>query len=433
MKRNDFTGTGKVFGFTLRQLVTNRANLISLLITGLIMILMFPAMTLLEGAGNDDSVPVDAPASEWVMHLPSKIILTDETGLSINLAKNDYADTPVESAVLTNDTYAESVDILENEAWVHLYQTENGYFVDVYGSSEVTDPLAAHAIEMLDSARYEGIDGLDVVNAPYNVSSETVEDFENSDESDGMGAYYVQLIYSILVMVVSLYASSYIVQTVVEEKTSRLVETLMISVRPLALILGKILAVMIYVFAMMAFYGICGVLSNVISRTLLGGGSPGELLGSMGIPLAELNINPGTVAVAVFSLLLGYMTYSLLSGMTGAGCSEPEDMQSANSTSLMIIMGCYMIALITSMAGSPVVAVVTSLIPMISIFCAPIQFMMGNIGMGVLVTAWILQFCVIALLAVMCAKIYEELIIYKGKRLTFGQIVKMAMRKEACR
>jgi len=151
----------------------------------------------------------------------------------------------------------------------------------------------------------------------------------------------------------------------------------------------------------------------------------------MGLPLAELNINPATIAVAVFSLLLGYMTYSLLSGMTGAGCSEPEDIQAANSTSMMIIMGCYMIALFTSMMGSRTAAIVTSLLPMISVFCAPVQFMMGNISVGILAAAWILQIGVIILLALMCAKIYEELIIYRGKRLTFMQIVKMAIGKGA--
>jgi len=188
---------------------------------------------------------------------------------------------------------------------------------------------------------------------------------------------------------------------------------------------------MVYVFGMMSVYALCGVLSNLINRKFLGGGSPTDVLGSLGVPLAELSINPGTVAAAVFSLLLGYMTYALLSGMSGAGCSEPEDVQSANSTSIMIVMGCYMIALITSMMESQAVAVVTSLIPMVSVFCAPVQFMMGNIGAGVLVIAWILQIGVILILAAMCAKIYEELIIYRGKRLTFTQIVKIALRKEA--
>ena len=433
MKRNDFAGTGKVFGFTLRQLVMNRANLISLLITGVIMVLMFPAMTFLEGIGSDGPSTAEPPEGEWVMQLPDKIYFTDETDLGVNPAQYDYAEIPVEYIELTNETYADTVNSDANEAWVHLYQGETGYFVDVYAQPDVTDPLAAHITDLLDQARYTGMDGIDVLNAPYSISSSSLDEYEDPDETDGMGAYYVQLIYSILVMLVSLYAASYIVQSVVEEKTSRLVETLMISVRPLALILGKILAVMVYVFGMMAFYGLCGMLSNFINRVFLDGGSPGEMLADMGIPLAELNINPGTVAVAVFSLLLGYMTYSLLSGMTGAGCSEPEDMQSANSTSMMIIMGCYMAALFTSMAGSPAVAVVTSLIPMLSIFCAPVQFMMGNIGAGVLVIAWILQIAVIGLLAVMCAKIYEELIIYKGKRLTFMQIVKMALRKEARR
>jgi len=429
--RNSFAGTGKVFGFTLRQLVFNRANLISLMITGLIMILMFPAMNLLHHDGNSSESTVDIPYGEFELYLPAKIILTDETGLGVNPAQNDYADVPIEYASLTNDTYEKSVNIEENEAWIYLYQNAEGYFIDVYASSEITDPLAAHMAEMLEIARMQGMEGLEILNAPYSITADSMENYGILDESGGMGAYTVQLIYSILVMLVSIYAAAYIVQSVVEEKTSRLVETLMISVRPLALILGKILAVMVYVFGMMAFYGICGVISNLINRTLFSGESPGEMLTSMGLPLAELNINPATIAVAVFSLLLGYMTYSLLSGMTGAGCSEPEDIQAANSTSMMIIMGCYMIALFTSMMGSRTAAIVTSLLPMISVFCAPVQFMMGNISVGILAAAWILQIGVIILLALMCAKIYEELIIYRGKRLTFMQIVKMAIGKGA--
>ena len=428
MKRNDFTGTGKVFAFTLRQLVVNRANLISLLISAVMILVMFPAMSLIGGADSDE--PVMEPSTETEILLPSRLYLTDETGLSPVIAAGDYAEVPVETVQLTNDTYESAVSIADNEAWLHLYLTADGYLIDVYAPDGIGDPLGSHAEWQLDEARIAQSKGVDVLTSSYDVSGYSVSEYENPNTDDEMGAYFVQLIYSILVMLVSMFAAAFIVQSVVEEKTSRLVETLMISVRPLALILGKILAVMTYVFGMMAVYALCGVISNLINRKLLGGGSPGELLNSMGVPLAELNINPGTVAAAVFSLFLGYLTYSLLSGMTGAGCSEPEDIQSANSTSIMIVMGCYMIALFTSMAESQTVAVVTSLIPMVSVFCAPVQFMMGSIGAGVLVIAWILQLAVIALLAGMCAKIYEELIIYRGKRLTFPQIVRMALGKE---
>ncbi len=426
MKRSDFTGTGKVFAFTLRQLVKNRANLISLLISAVLMLVMFPAISLFGGASGEP----DTADPDFILHLPTKIYLTDETGLNPGIAQGDYAAIPVVTADFTVENYADAVDLEAGEAWLHLYLTADGYVIDVYAQDDAVDSLASHAAEMLDLARLAGMDGLDVLNSPYSIDTYTVDEYENPGD-DGMGAYFVQLFYSIVVMLVSMFAAAYIVQAVVEEKTSRLVETLMISVRPLALILGKILAVMVYVFGMMSVYVLCGVLSNFFNRRFLNGGSPTDLLGSMGIPLAELSINPGTVAAAVFSLLLGYMTYALLSGMTGAGCSEPEDVQSANSTSIMIVMGCYMIALFTSMMESQTVAVVTSLIPMVSVFCAPVQFMMGNIGTGVLVAAWILQIGVIVLLAAMCAKIYKELIIYRGKRLTFTQIVKIAMRKEA--
>ena len=205
MKRNDFAGTGKVFGFTLRQLVMNRANLISLLITGVIMVLMFPAMTFLKGVGSDGPSTAEPPEGEWVMQLPDKIYFTDETDLGVNPAQYDYAEIPVKYIELTNETYADTVNSDANEAWVHLYQGETGYFVDVYAQPDVTDPLAAHITDLLDQARYTGMDGIDVLNAPYSISSSSLDEYEDPDETDGMGAYYVQLIYSILsVMMVTL-------------------------------------------------------------------------------------------------------------------------------------------------------------------------------------------------------------------------------------
>ena len=60
---------------------------------------------------------------------------------------------------------------------------------------------------------------------------------------------------SILVMFISVLASSYIVRSVTEEKVSRLAETLIVSVDPFALALGKILAVLSYVGDQLVFVG----------------------------------------------------------------------------------------------------------------------------------------------------------------------------------
>ena len=55
--------------------------------------------------------------------------------------------------------------------------------------------------------------------------------------------------YTMAVMFLCVFSSSFIVRSVVEEKASKLVEVLMLSVRPLALILGKILAMAVTAFS----------------------------------------------------------------------------------------------------------------------------------------------------------------------------------------
>ena len=81
------------------------------------------------------------------------------------------------------------------------------------------------------------------------MQSQSAEEYFASDqEANWETGYWTQMIYSILVLMVSIFSVSYIVRAVVEEKSSKLVETLLVSIRPLALILGKILAVMACVF-----------------------------------------------------------------------------------------------------------------------------------------------------------------------------------------
>ncbi|MGN1346702.1 MAG: hypothetical protein ACI4V1_07945, partial [Eubacteriales bacterium] len=119
-----------------------------------------------------------------------------------------------------------------------------------------------------------------------------------------------------------------------------------------------------------------------------------------------------------------------IAGLSGTSCSAMEDLQAANSTSITILMLCYVIACFTSAAGNPVVNTVTSILPMLSIFCAPVQYMTGNIGFGVLAVSWILQAAVVVALALLCAKIYADLIIYSGKPLGLRALFRMARAKK---
>ncbi|MGN1410064.1 MAG: ABC transporter permease [Eubacteriales bacterium] len=418
LTKNDFKGTATVYRFTVKQLFKNKANIISAVITMAILVLLIPGINILNSRGQNFGSSISTSETET----PETIFFLNQTEYDIDLASAFPFSSVIENSSNPDCGYGEvSVSVYYNDE-------SKSYAIDVTDPSGNGSSVAIAVSDALETARNEKIGAPAVMSHTINHGS--ISDYTEQDGEFSMGGYYLQLIYTILVMIVSLYAAAYIVQSVVEEKTSKLVETLMISVKPLALILGKILAVMTFVFGLLIANLAAALVGNVISSVFLGGEGLTAMLEGLGITLSDLRLDPVALIAAVISLLLGYMTYSLIAGMSGAGCSEQEDIQSANSASVMIVMLCYAAALILTNFQSPVVKTVISLIPMLSIFCAPVQYMLGGIGLPVLIISWVLQLAVIALLAVLCAKIYEDLIIYRGKKIGFGEMIKMALNKK---
>ena len=140
-------------------------------------------------------------------------------------------------------------------------------------------------------------------------------------------------------------------------------------------------------------------------------------------------VMPGPVQIIaiIISFALACLTFSLLAGLCGAGCSTQEDVNSAMGTPMMLIMGCYFIAIVTSALNNKAVNVIVSVFPLVSCFCGPVQFMRGKIGIVHLVIAWLAQAAVIWLLVQLTAKVYSDLIVYKGSRRKFMDIVRMAL------
>ena len=256
----------------------------------------------------------------------------------------------------------------------------------------------------------------------------TMDAFTSRDDVSFDARYAIQYGYSILVMIVCLFSCTYIVRSIVEEKSSKLVESLMVSVKSEALILGKILAVMTFIFAMIAALIIGFGLSYVVTGMFMDTSVIGESLASMGITSDLLTIGPGLIVIALISLLLAYMIFALISALNGAGCSNMEDVEAANTTAVMVVMAGYLVSVIgTSFGSDP--SLFLSLCPIVSAFSAPIYYVIGDIGLGVLIASWIIQIACILLIHKVSSKVYDSLIMYKGSRLKTGQILAMAGRK----
>ncbi len=438
LSKQDFQGTGKIFSFTLRQMIKNKGNLISVIIMVLMAMISVPAMTLFGGGG----VLTEERQT-------TAIYVLDETESDIEWTKlEEYEPYFSGIPVFLAELEADEASLNENEVLLQIRQETavSGYEVVIVRVSEDTpnnmevELLLSAANRMLDEIRYEvfGIsqEQLDIFYADYSIKTQTLEEYlhpvneeisENETEVGFDARYALQLMYSVLVMMLSVMSISYIVRAVVEEKASKLVELLMVSVRPLALIVGKILAAMAFVFGMFALiiggYG----LSYFVTGRFLDVSAVGGTLSSLGISsdlFAGLSI-PAILGI-VISLLTGYMTFSIIAGLFASGCSSTSEMDAATMPPTMIILVGYIASCAASgFEGGPAV-IALSLCPVVSVFCAPVQYLIGNINFAVLTVAWILQLVIVVILALFCAKIYNELIIHKGGRVGMKEMLAMA-------
>lgn len=282
--------------------------------------------------------------------------------------------------------------------------------------------IAMFAIPVLSF--FMGSGNSDGIN--FYTSVMTMEDFLNRDAVDSDARYTVQYAYSIIVMIVCIFSTTYIVRAILEEKTSKLVETLMVSVRSDDMILGKILAVITFVFSMVLSAVAAFALSYLITGIFRDVSFVREKLDAAGITSELFHVGPDVIFIVIFSALLACVALSLIAALSGAGCSSMEDMESANMSATMIILVCYMATVIIAPFGNGA-AVFMSLCPFLSCFAAPAYYITGDIGMGILAASWTIQAACIFIIYKLSGKVYDSLIIYKGTRLKMRTILGMAV------
>jgi ABC-2 type transport system permease protein len=205
-----------------------------------------------------------------------------------------------------------------------------------------------------------------------------------------------------------------VARSVVEEKTSRIFEVLLSTVRPQALMAGKLLGVGAAGLTQMAIWFL--LVSTIV------GTSAGASLGSGG--LAAFGIHPQQLFFLAAYFLLGFFFYSAIAAAVGASVSSEQEIQQFS----MVIVAPLTVGmvLISYIVGNPTAlpVVLLSLFPP----CAPIvMFLRMSSQMP---PAWqIALSMVLMLLSIRAAiwvasRIYRVGILMYGKRATLPEILR---------
>ncbi len=460
MKKSDYIGWQEVFRFSLEQGMKAKAYIGFLIIMGVVLLLSQPVTAFINSRDKEEEA-YHCEVTEFTIY--------DEVGLPIDytksLAGEGFEDVKIN--VAPTMSFDNHVKLLEDkskdkesqkskELIVHMVYEEAGYFnltfvkasnaaIKDEDSKKLVDTFKTYFDEERINAIQVTQEQMDFLNRPVDTKfefvTETGEAIPEKEKNEAISMEeYMLLLFGIMgvTMIVALSGGN-IATSVVTEKSTRVVEYLMINVRPMALIIGKIFAALLMVLIQFAVMGISYVISGLLKMLLFGGeigmsvstGAMGEDVEVSAILKLLSGISFGEILVAVVVILCGVMFYCILAGLAGASVSKQEELAEGMKTyNMLSIVGSYLaiaVCVVMVTGGDNQLFVnICGLIPIAAPFVVPVCVLLDKIPMSIALISMGILLVTTGFLFSFTAKVYESMIFYNGKVLKLKDILQIA-------
>ena len=445
-------GWKSVFSFTFVQTAKSKAFKVSSVI---IVTLVF-AMALLAGVlpaligsnatSDDGDVTVDGKSPVNTVYFSDTTGLTSGKdyegflsgiGVKINDCGKD-ADIPSFTEKVKNESKSLLITIKENKSGYDIYASRPG---DDSVSSGIANDFGEIIKSIFDSVRLSRAGLTDEQITAVNKTVSVYQSVAGEPTENDFG-YVVKMVLPmlsslVLFMLIFIYGQM-VAQSIAQEKTSKVMELLLTSVRPLAVIIGKILAMgslALIQFLMIIASGALGiVVSTPLSSSIIGsseetGTVTSQLMTEVGNALG--GFSPIVILLIIVVFIVGFIFFALIAGLIGATVSRMEDLNAAmQPMAIIVVLGFYLAYFPSSMGGEAnTMALISYYLPISSPFSVPSALLTGAMDIPQALLA-VLVLCVFAvLMALLVARVYEQVILHTGNRLKISDIIGLAKNK----
>lgn len=416
-----------VYLFTLKQCAKGKGFIVSVIIIPLIICLIGIAVSVFSAGADKETDESDSTLE--------RLYITNESDITyMNFDYFGLTECIVGESVPKDEKKALNVIIKNSEE----ADEENGYIVNVNVPewSELTEDdaegIVGYMADYVDKLKKVSVLAADSNNAGKEpelmmvLNPVNVEYVSEGDENSNMGAslFYMlgpMLIVFILYFMCLSYGQS-IGKSVISEKVSKLIEMLLITVKPTELISGKILAMATYAIIQMGMW-ILGLVSGI---------GIGHLIAKMINPdytniIFEIikimqESNDGTafsllaVVLSILTLFLGFLFMCVFAGLVSSPVSKAEELSSGFAIYQIVIVISFFVAYFLPMGGKidPIIDKVIHIIPFTAVFMLPGDILVGKISPASgLLYVGILIVCTV-LMALYTSKVYKAQIFYNG-------------------
>lgn len=449
MNKKDYTGWQDVFRFAFVQGAKSTSYTGSLIIMSLIIFALIVGM---NWYNNRDEKQLGSTQVQ-------KLSVYNESGIPFEFGEFARGERYGGMTIVSDPEidYDQAVEAMEKsketcaELLVNIRMEEARGFVltfvkasDSEFSDEDLDALTVDFANFFDEIRVEAIqvtpEQKAILDLPVTYGTERVAldeegqivvDEEELSDSLSLTEYSFFLGCIMVVMMTINLAGAQIANGIVTEKSTRVIEYLMINVRPLALIVGKILAAILLVLIQLGGMGIAYVAGSLVSQTFFG--TKEEVSGNMGEEILDLlsGITAGELLIVLVCIVLGILFFGILAGLAGASVSKLEELAEGMKTYQMIlVISTYagMGILIAEMTGKLQESILNLLcmIPVTAPFVLPGNIILGKVPMWAALVGVGLLLVLTVLLFRFTANVYESMIFYNGNVLKLKDIIAIA-------
>lgn len=229
----------------------------------------------------------------------------------------------------------------------------------------------------------------------------------SGSEEDSMASLLTGLMGIMLVVFTVMLFAANIGGRVTEEKSSRVVEIILATVRPMAFLAGKVIGNVIFGF--------------LATALLLGVGVAAMALAGL---TDGVSVDWSIVPVLLVAWLLGMLFFGSLYAAAGAMVQRTEDLQSTQMPVLLLVMASMYVPLFGWHSTDTTWMQVFSWIPPFSIFTAPITYAAGDFTLGHLLASLGIAALAVVLVIWMVSRIYRASILNNGSKMGWLQALR---------
>lgn len=401
-----------------------------------------------------------APAAIMMLSTPddTEIAVVDQSGimmpeLAARASDLDFVtltatDQPLDS-VIADDRYDAVIfigqDIVENPSNAALYNRDAGSMeVEMLASNAIKkvvedERLKAYSIENLSKI-------LDEVNVDVHLSTLRIDESGNQESFSSGVSYGMGMVMTFVLYMFLLLYGQMVMTSIIEEKNNRVLELVVSSVKPMQLMMGKIIGVGLVAVVQVVIWG---VLLCLMSAFLLPAILPADLSAQVAMASAgdmdlSSSFDPDMInALATFTsvgyiaTMMGYMLMFLVGGFLfyasifAAIGSAVDNIQDASQLQTFAVLP-IILALVFSLAvvsdPNGTMSVWMSMIPFTSPMVMLARIPFGIPAWQIWVSAAIL-FASFVAMAWIAGKIYRIGIFMYGKKPSIADLVRWARYK----